>query len=109
MEEYSNVEKSDWEKQFFELVLDLGESQSERYKKQAIELLRAKTIRVPIKDSIGHYELGFFDCTFKISHDNGKSFLNIAQIRLGWRKKDKKRYLPAFFAHTEASAIFEDN
>lgn len=109
MEEYSNVEKSDWEKQFFALVLDLGDSQSERYMKQVTELLREKTIIVPIKDSIGHYELGFFDCTFKISHDSGKSFVNIAQIRLGWRKKDKKCSLPAFFAQTEASAIFEGN
>jgi hypothetical protein len=109
MDEYSKVEKSDWEKQFFELVLDLGDSQSERYMKQVTELLREKTIIVPIKESVGHYELGLFDCKFKISHDNGKSFVNIAQIRLGWRKKDKKRYLPAFFAQTEASTIFEDN
>jgi hypothetical protein len=109
MDEHSNVEKSDWEKHFFELVLDLGDSQSERYMKQVTELLREKTITVPIKGSVGHYELGLFDCKFKISHDNGKSFVSIAQTRLGWRKKDKKRYLPAFFAQTEASTIFEDN
>jgi hypothetical protein len=109
MDEYSNVEKSDWEKQFFELVLDLGDSQSERYMKQVTELLREKTITVPIKESVGHYELGLFECKFKISHDSGKSFVKIAQIRLGWRKKDKKRDLSAFFAQTEASTIFEDN
>ena len=107
MNDYSGAEKSEWEERFFGLILDLGESQSERYKKQAIELLRAKTIRVPIKNCIGFYKLDLFDCKFKISHDNGESFVNIGRTRIGWRKQDKLRDLPGFFAHTEASTILD--
>ena len=72
MNDYSGAEKSEWEERFFGLILDLGESQSERYRKQAIELLRAKTIQVPIKNSIGFYKLELFDCKF--------NFLNFSII-----------------------------
>jgi len=107
MDIYSDAEKFEWEQRLFELVLDLGESQSERYIKQATALLQTKTIQVPIRDSIGHYELGLFECQFKISHDNGESFVNIARTRLGWRKKDKELSLSAFFAQTEASVFLQ--
>ena len=48
-----------------------------------------------------------FDCKFKISHDNGESFVNIGRTRIGWRKQDKLRDVPGFFAHTEASTILD--
>ena len=102
MNSYSDAEKFEWEQRLFELVLALGESQSERYIKQATALLQTKTIHVPIKDSIGLYELGLFDCQFKISHDNGESFVNISRTQIEQRinlifyshkdSKFKKRY-----------------
>lgn len=107
MKDSFGAEKSDWEQRLFGLVLDLGESQSERFMAQATELLKARTIEVPIKDSIGQYELGFFDCQFLISHDNGESFVNIARTRLGWRKKVKESELATFFAQTEASVLLQ--
>ena len=108
MNENFGDETSDWEQRFFELFLDLGESQSERYIAQATELIQTRKIEVPIKDGIGHYALGLLDCQFLISHDNGKSFANIARTRLGWRKRNKKLSLPDFFAHTEAIVLFEN-
>ena len=107
MKDSFGAEKSDWERRLFGLVLELGESQSERYMAQATELLKARTIEVPIKDSIGQYELGLFDCQFLISHDNGESFVNIARTRLGWRKKYKERDLTTFLAQTEATVFLQ--
>jgi hypothetical protein len=107
MEEDFSADKSDWEQRLFGLVLDLGESQADRYMAQTTDLLKSRSIEVPIRDSIGQYELGLFDCQFLISHDNGESFLTIARTRVGWRKKDKERYLPAFFAQTEASVLLQ--
>lgn len=107
MNENFGTDKSDWEQRYFELVLELGESHSERYMAQATELIKARKIEVPIKDGIGHYALGLLDCQFLISHDDGESFVNIARTRLGWRKREKKLSLPDFFAHTEASVLIE--
>jgi hypothetical protein len=107
MKDNFGAEKSDWEQRLFGLVLDLGESQSERYMAQATQLFNARTIEVPIKESIGQYELGFFDCQFLISHDNGESFVKIARTRLGLRKKDKERELTTFFAQTEATVLLQ--
>ncbi len=100
---------SERELRYFDLISTLLDENKVRYEQQARALLVSRTIRVAIHESLGLYRLDRVGCRFLISHDLGNTFINSSWTRLGWRKNDRKRYLPAFFAQTEASAIFKDN
>jgi ABC-type antimicrobial peptide transport system ATPase subunit len=100
---------SERELRYFDLISTLLDENKVRYEQQARDLLVSRTIRVAFQESLGLYRLDRVGCRFLISHDLGNTFTNSSWTRLGWRKKDRKRYLPAFFAQTEASAIFKDN
>jgi len=100
---------SESELRYFDLISTLLDENKVRYEQQARDLLVSRTIRVAIQESLGLYRLDRVGCRFLISHDQGNTFTNSSWTRLGWRKNDRKRYLPAFFAQTEASAIFKDN
>ena len=100
---------SEIEARYFDLISALLVENKVRYEQQARELLVIRTMKVAIHENVGLYKLDRVGCRFEISHDQELTFTNSSWTRLGWRKKNKKRYLPAFFAQTEASAIFEDN
>jgi hypothetical protein len=106
-----NSENRDSERElrYFDLISKLLDENRVRYEQQAKDLLVTRTIEVAIQEILGLYRIDRVGCRFEISHDQGGTFTNSSWTRLGWRKKDKKRFLPAFFAQTEASAIFENN
>jgi hypothetical protein len=97
------------ELRYFDLISTLLVENRVRYEQQARELIVIRTMKVAIHENVGLYKLDRVGCRFEISHDQEMTFTNSSWTRLGWRKKNKERYLPAFFAQTEASAIFEDN
>ena len=97
------------ELRYFDLISTLLVENRVRYEQQARELIVIRTMKVAIHENLGLYKLDRVGCRFEISHDQEMTFTNSSWTRLGWRKKNKERYLPAFFAQTEASAIFEDN
>jgi hypothetical protein len=100
---------SEIELRYFDLISTLLVENKVRYEQQARELIGIRTMKVAIHENVGLYKLDRVGCRFEISHDQEMTFTNSSWTRLGWRKKNKERYLPAFFAQTEASAIFEDN
>jgi hypothetical protein len=100
---------SEIELRYFDLISTLLVENKVRYEQQARELIVIRTMKVAIHENVGLYKLDRVGCRFEISHDQEMTFTNSSWTRLGWRKKNKERYLPAFFAQTEASAIFEDN
>jgi hypothetical protein len=100
---------SEQEIKYFDLMFKLLHENKVRYEEQARELLLSRTMKVVIKENVGLYRLDRVGCRFEISHDNGETFTNSGRTHLGWRKKDKRLYLPNFFAQTEANTIFKES
>jgi hypothetical protein len=102
-------EVSEQEIKYFDLMFKLLDENKVRYEEQAKELLLSRTMKVVIEEHVGLYRLDRVGCRFEISHDNGETFTNSSRTHLGWRKKDKRLYLPNFFAQTEANTIFKED
>lgn len=100
---------SEQEIKYFDLMFKLLDENKVRYEEQARELLLSRIMKVVIRENVGLYRLDRVGCRFEISHDNGETFTNSGRTHLGWRKKDKRLYLPNFFAQTEANTIFKES
>ena len=93
-----------WDANFFGLVLELSSKNYSRYQSQTELLLKEKSLELTIQGQRVLYELDRVGCKFSIvkgTNDLEKQ----SWSRIGWRKSEKKRALPRFFAKTEASLL----
>lgn len=91
---------------YLKLMSDLEIKNVSRYEEQARYLIRKKFLVIQIDNLWVKYSLDRFGCSCDVSYDSGKSFSQHSWSRLGWRKKTKEKWLPSYFAQTEADVKF---
>ena len=91
---------------YFALLDELESKNVSRYEEQAKELIKRKSLVLQIDSLWVKYSLGQLGCSCDISYDSGNSYSEHSWCRLGWGRKKKEKWLPAYFAQTEADVKF---
>lgn len=104
-EDSEPISDASWDAEFFGLILDLGEKNESRYQQQVEALIRDKFLELEIQGQVVRYELDRVGCAFLTL--TNKTFERRAWNRFGWRRTDKERGLPHFFAKTEAILLLK--
>ncbi len=100
--------ETDADQAFLDLFAQFHYENRSRYKNQAKELLRERSLLVPVGNSILKYWLEDEGAAYSISHDHGVTFSNsLGLAPLHWRKRVRIRRLIEQFAHSEARATLE--
>jgi hypothetical protein len=97
-----------WEIAYFTFMDELARKNTSRYELQAQELVKNHELKLTVNKVCIQYTLKRVGCWFSVSEDAGVTFRKSAWNRFGWRKSEKLRHLPNFFAKTEADILFQD-
>jgi hypothetical protein len=91
---------------YFTLLDELESKNISRYEEQARQLIQRKFLILQIDNLWVKYSLDRFGCSCDVSYDSGNSYIEHSWSRLGWGRKKKEKWLPAYFAQTEADVKF---
>lgn len=101
-------EEEEWDDAYFTFMEELAKKNASRYEFQADELLKTHKLEFQVNEVYVRYALDHVGCWFSVSEDAGKTFRKKTWNRFGWRKSDKRKALPNFFAKTEAHITFQN-
>jgi len=104
-----NSENFDDEKRddaYFAILDELESKNVSRYEEQAKELIKRKSLVLQIDNLWVRYSLDRLGCSCDVSYDSGNSYNEHSWSRLGRGRKNKEKWLPAYFAQTEADVKF---
>ena len=100
--------ETDEDQAFIDLFTRFHHENKSRYKHQAKELLRRRSLLVPVGNSILKYWLEDEGASYSISDDQGLTYSNsLGLAPLNWRRGVRIRRLVEQFAHSEARATLE--
>jgi len=105
--EYLSKAELEHEHLYFGLISRYLESNLERYKMQAMELIKSREIEISFQGTLMNFSIEDRGCAFRISYDGGIEFQFRTWTKLDLRKSLKLKALPMFFAACEADISLE--
>jgi len=98
------IRDKEWDRKYFNLILELEEKNASRYELQASKLLIEKSLETLVNGISLTYKLDRIGCSSFIQEDKNSQK---SWARMGWGKSAKRKALPHFFAKSEAEVLID--